>query len=97
MSLEDKTETLKNMVSVESHRLDSDLNFTPNPALISQGWERRFVSYGQRMQEAIDLYQELDFEVHLEPLRQEELLEACGDCQALAILELKTLYTRKTR
>ncbi|MDH5506785.1 MAG: hypothetical protein OEZ02_06155 [Anaerolineae bacterium] len=68
---------------------------SPNPQLTAQGWERRFMAAPDRMQEAIDLYTELGFEVHIEEVRAAEFNQVCGDCSSLACSSFATIYTRK--
>lgn len=46
------------------------------------------------MQEVIELYQSLGFEVWLEPQAPEEFEEECGDC-TLALRLFRVVYTRK--
>ena len=46
--------------------------------LIKAGWERRFVACEPRLSEMVEMYQEIGFEVHLEPLPAKEELEAEG-------------------
>ncbi len=36
--------------------------------LIKEGWTRRFVASEPRLSEAVELYQSMGYEVHLEPL-----------------------------
>ncbi|HVN25703.1 MAG TPA: hypothetical protein VMT71_17180 [Syntrophorhabdales bacterium] len=48
--------------------------------LAREGWERRFVAAGPRLQEAVDLYREIGFEVLLEPMPAQEELKV-GDCE----------------
>ena len=40
--------------------------------LLAEGWERRFVATESRLKEAVELYEEIGFEVLLEPLPKEE-------------------------
>jgi hypothetical protein len=63
--------------------------------LLEQGWQRRFVTAGHRAVELAALYDELGFEVHLEPVRAEDLPEACTGCRAAALFHFVTLYTRR--
>jgi hypothetical protein len=63
-------------------------------ALAREGWTRRFMAVGPRMEEAVLLYQQLGFEVLLEPPAAEDLREECGDCR-LALDLFRVLYTRK--
>ncbi|HOW55980.1 MAG TPA: hypothetical protein PLR60_15175 [Syntrophorhabdaceae bacterium] len=44
--------------------------------LIRAGWERRFVACEPRLSEVVEMYEEIGFEVRLEPLPTEEELDA---------------------
>ena len=63
--------------------------------LLREGWERRFVAGPARLKEAVELYESMGYEVHLEPLGPEELQEQCQDCR-LAVAFFRVIYTRKT-
>lgn len=91
----EKTDPLSQMVQQEAHRILSQAQLAPNPALVAAGWERRFISNGRRAQEMAALYTELGYEVHLEPVRAEEFDDDCQDCGLVALLNFVTLYTRK--
>lgn len=43
--------------------------------LVAAGWERRFVACEPRLSEMVEMYREIGFEVHLEPLPAKEELE----------------------
>ena len=43
-----------------------------------EGWTRQFVASEPRLSEAVDMYQELGFEVLLEPLPKEPECGTCG-------------------
>jgi hypothetical protein len=45
--------------------------------LEEEGWTRRFVACEPRLSEAVSLYRETGFEVHLEPLPKHEECEGC--------------------
>jgi hypothetical protein len=62
----------------------------------AEGWERRFTADLQRIQEAIELYRQLGYEVRVESVRQAAPTVDCGPCHAAA-LPFKTIYTRKKR
>jgi hypothetical protein len=48
--------------------------------LESEGWTKQFVANEPRLSEAVELYKETGFEVHLEPLPKEPTCESCeGD------------------
>jgi len=63
--------------------------------LAGEGWARRFVGGPPRLQEAKELYESLGLEVHMEPLRAEELHGRCGDC-TLALTFFRVVYTRRS-
>ncbi|MBW8012388.1 MAG: hypothetical protein FVQ83_14330 [Chloroflexi bacterium] len=67
----------------------------PDPELVSQGWERRFMADPVREKESLDLYRELGFEVRSVPIKPSELSEACGDCRVAVCQAYTTIYTRK--
>lgn len=46
--------------------------------LIRAGWEKRFVACEPRLSEMVEIYEEIGFEVHLEPLPSKEELEREG-------------------
>ncbi len=72
-----------------------DLNFTPDPSLAEQGWERRFMADPRQVEEATRLYTELGFEVRMETIDPSELNEICGSCRLATCRAYVTLYTRK--
>ncbi len=61
--------------------------------LLSEGWTRRFVGGPPRLNEMIQMYQELGFDVWLEPQTQEEFSEECADC-TLALMLFRVIYTK---
>ena len=64
--------------------------------LQDEGWTRRFIALGRRLNEVAELYGELGFEVRLEPvdMDQEEIVstESCKDC--FVAMQARTIYTR---
>lgn len=62
--------------------------------LEAEGWQRRFVAFGARLDESVSLYRALGFEVRLELLTAEDLREECGGCHA-ALQLYRILYTRR--
>ncbi|MGO8949405.1 MAG: hypothetical protein ACLQUY_17500 [Ktedonobacterales bacterium] len=64
-------------------------------ALEEQGWTHRFTAIGIRLTEAIDLYRQLGYEVHLEPAEHtDEPFEspACQFC--FVTTQARIIYTR---
>jgi hypothetical protein len=78
-------------------RVLSDAQLQPDPALVAQGWERRFTADEQRAKEAMELYTQLGYEVHAEPVRPEELQDDCLDCRTVVSFHFQTIYTRKIK
>ena len=66
-----------------------------DPALVAQGWERRFTADAQRAKEAMELYEQLGYEVRAEPVRPEELDDDCEDCGTVVAFHFLAIYTRK--
>ncbi len=86
---------LSRLVEEEAKRALSEAQLTADPVLIAEGWERRFVTDGRRAAEAVELYEELGYEVRAETVRREELENECEDCQLLLLMQFKTIYTRR--
>lgn len=42
-----------------------------------EGWTKQFVASEPRLSEAVEIYKDLGFEVHLEPLSKEAECETC--------------------
>ena len=66
-----------------------------DPKLLAQGWERRFMADAERAKEAVELYEELGYEVRTEAVRSEDVANDCEDCQLLMLLKFQTIYTRR--
>ncbi|MCX7857625.1 MAG: hypothetical protein N2513_06560 [Deltaproteobacteria bacterium] len=70
--------------------------------LIEKGWERRMVACEPKLSEIIELYKEIGFEVHTEPLwdvEQSDISE-CDNEECMACYELdkekyRIIYTRR--
>ncbi len=72
-----------------------NLDFTPDPELEAEGWERRFMADPLQVKDATRLYIDLGFEVRTETIRVSELSELCGSCRLATCRAYVTLYTRK--
>lgn len=73
-----------------------DLEFPPDPALVADGWQRRFMADPHRAQEAVRLYSDLGFEVHVAQIDPADLSEICGECRMMVCNAYVTIYTRKS-
>jgi hypothetical protein len=78
-------------------RVLSEAQLQPDPALVAEGWERRFTADEQRAKEAMELYTQLGYEVRAEGVRPEELHDDCQDCRTVVSFHFQTIYTRKIR
>ncbi len=64
--------------------------------LEKQGWKRQFIVDEPRLSESVELYKELGFEVHLEPLRPDEMPNECTKCMEENPERYKIIFTRKS-
>jgi hypothetical protein len=71
------------------------MDLEPDPRLVAEGWQRRFMADPTRIKEALQLYTDLGYEVRLEAVQPAELSLACGDCRLATCRAYQTIYTRK--
>jgi len=64
--------------------------------LEAQGWSKRTTYDEPRLSEMVTLYEELGFEVRLEPCCPDEG-EQCRECLAAQPGRFKTIYVRRKR
>lgn len=69
----------------------------PNPELVAQGWERRFMADRVRAKESIELYESMGYEVLAEPVLPEELRDECSDCKVVVYFSFVNIYIRKKK
>lgn len=62
--------------------------------LAREGWTRRFTAAPPRLEEAVELYESLGYEVRLEPPSPDELREECEGCPLTPAL-FRVIYTRR--
>lgn len=62
----------------------------------NSGWTRRFTAIGARLQEAVELYRGLGFEVRLEAADtgSEDVVDRAGCAQCFVRALAQTIYTR---
>jgi len=65
--------------------------------LTKQGWLKRITIDKSRLNEIVEEYKLLGFEVHLEPVTLEDFDEECGNCFQNQIEKFKTVYVRKRK
>jgi hypothetical protein len=92
-----KLVNIEHLLDESSRRFFSDSQLAPDPALVAEGWERRFTADCERAAEAIALYADLGYEVRAEQIRSEQLQDDCTDCHSQAISTFRTVYTRKRK
>lgn len=87
--------SLASIVRGEAVRAGSEERIQPDPARITDGWQRRFVIEKARAGDLVQLYEERGFEVALDPVAAELIADECSDCRLIAALEYVQVYTRK--
>ena len=65
-----------------------------DPELVAQGWEFRCNTDHSRLNDVVDTYQELGFEIHLEAVNLSGLSSDCGGC-ATMLESFSAFYTKK--
>ncbi len=66
----------------------------PDPRLVAEGWERRFIADDRMARDAVETYGQLGYEVRLEPFDLGALGEECAGCRDL-LKRFKMVYVRK--
>jgi len=94
---DDVVRRLSGVVQGEAHRMLSEAQLAPDPARLADGWERRFITDATRLREGVDLYEGAGVEVAADPIRREDFPDGCDDCQLLALMRFRTIYTRRRR
>jgi len=65
-------------------------------ALEAQGWQRQFTTDQTRLEEMVDFYQSLGYEVRVEPACDELPLPECASCFEKFCDKYKTIYVRRS-
>lgn len=94
-SLERPARILGLIVEGEARRVLFHAQMAPDPALLADGWERRFITDATRLREVVALYESLGFAVRAVPVQAAEVGEDCDDCQLAGLLRFHTVYTRR--
>ena len=83
------------VVAGEARRLLAESELKPDPKLVAEGWERRFIADQKRAEETMELYRKLGFEVCAKPVEADQIGPDCDDCQLVMLLNFTTIYTRQ--
>ncbi len=65
--------------------------------LEKEGWIKRTTIDEPRLSEIVEEYESLGFDVHLEPVKVEDLDEECRRCYQNQIDKIRTVYVRKRK
>ncbi len=65
--------------------------------LEKEGWVKRTTIDEPRLSEIVEEYESLGFDVHLEPVKVEDLDEECRRCYQNQINKIRTVYVRKRK
>ncbi len=69
-------------------------NLPQDGTLTGDGWEARGTADERRLREIVDMYEELGFEVRLEPIDTDVMCSACDGCKG-AFTQFSAVYVRK--
>jgi hypothetical protein len=88
------------LVRTEAQRVLSEAQLAADPARTAAGWERRFVIESPRVAELTSLYEQLGFEVAVDPIQgsvpvSTSAEEGCAECPVAAALQFCMVYTRR--
>ena len=67
---------------------------TTEEQLLAQGWTKQFNTDAPRLSEAVDMYEQMGLEVHLEPVVIDPDSEACQMCYEQDCHRYQTIWTR---
>jgi len=74
---------------------EKENNMSKNTQLEKDGWENRGVFDDPKLSDVVEIYEEMGFEVRLEPFEPEEE-SGCVRCMMLQPDKYKTVFVRKT-
>jgi hypothetical protein len=64
--------------------------------LEKQGWQRQFTADGSRLDEMVEFYLSIGYEVHLEPACDELPVAECSSCYEKFCDQYKTIFVRRS-
>jgi hypothetical protein len=65
--------------------------------LEKKGWKRQFITDEPRLSEAVREYEELGFEILLEPINPLEMSGDCTSCLMASPERYKSIYSRRKK
>ena len=66
---------------------------TREQILISEGWTKQSTHDEPRLSDVVEMYEDLGWEVHLEPF-DPQAENGCTECMQASVKKFKTIYTR---
>ncbi len=74
----------------------SSTGVKPDPALLEAGWVRRNLATPAQVDEVVELYSSLGFEVKVQQLGPTDFDSGCTSCALSACTSYVLVYTRRT-
>lgn len=74
----------------------AEKKMTREEELLAQGWTKQFNMDEPRLSEAVEMYEEMGLEVHLEPVVIDPDSEECQMCMEQDCDRYKVIWTRPT-
>jgi hypothetical protein len=72
----------------------AEKKITKEEELLTQGWTKQFNTDEPRLSEAVEMYEEMGLEVHLEPVVIDPESEVCQMCFEQDCDRYKTIWTK---
>jgi hypothetical protein len=92
---EDAPDAARDMLAAIVQRNLAEGKIAGDPVLLAEGWERRFVADGARVEELTRLYEDLGYEVRTQRIRPEQIGGSCEGCRAAILAGFQMIYTRR--
>ncbi|MCP3918706.1 MAG: hypothetical protein GY711_24435 [bacterium] len=73
----------------------SSTGVEPDPELLAEGWVRRNLATPEQVDEVVELYSSLGFEVKAQSLSPTDFEAGCTSCALSACTSYVLVYTRK--
>lgn len=83
------------IVEGEARCMSSEAHLHPDPARVAGACKRHLLTDAVWAAGAVELYESLGFEVVADPVRPEEIGEACDTCRLLVLMQFRTIYAHR--